>query len=200
MRRQGSIWFSMLLAGATLAPASALAQDAGLYHAQSGTLLTYAETETRVLYAVLTAQEFDVELTRSMVEELKRSIADAKKSVDRSTALLSESQQKLAPDFQKLREGVKAAEDQVVKLAADIQTEVKARASDDDSNEGEPVPEGGAEAAEKEKGPPPNWQLLKDGAGWLAIDLAAARSLHAKLAKSVKMPALAGPPKPKTKR
>lgn len=115
MKKPSSLSLALLTVAA-LAPTSALAQDAGLHHAQSGALIAYAESEVKVLYAALSAREFDMELTQRMVSELKRSVADAKKSTDRSTDLLSDAQEKLRPQLEKIRADLVAAEKQIQKL------------------------------------------------------------------------------------
>ena len=177
-----------------MAPA-AQAQDAGLHHAQTNSLLGFASSEVKVLAAALGARQFDLELTQSITKELKRTITDAKKSVDRTSALLDEKQEKLQPKFEALRAILVTAEKQVTKLEKDLDGSVTPYIEqflDEGSDD--------LELAKTEKVAEPDWDAIKAHAGWLNIDIGAARKAHGKLSSGAKMPRLRTPPKPKGKR
>lgn len=181
-----------LFAGLAAMATPARAQGPELQFAQAGALLAYAEAEVRLLYASLIAREYDPALTKSLIDELKRTLGDAKTRVDRTSALLDEKDAKLEPELLDLREKIKRIEGSLAKLAANIQEQTAPKA--------EPAGlESKKTADEDEDDEPPvrDWELLKRGAGWVAVDLEAARGSYAKLTKKLKMPNLVLPPKPK---
>lgn len=184
---------SLSLIACALLPMAATAQDAGPYHARSGALLALADEETKIVYAVLIAKVFDVELAKTLLGDLKDVLGDAKSSAFRASQLVEDA--KAAPELAKLDEALKAAEASLQKLALDLDRESKNMKVDDDS--GDIAPSAGAGA--DDGAPQPNWDVLKDGVGALHRDLTAARSQHHKLAKTVKPPALKAPPPPKKK-
>jgi chromosome segregation ATPase len=169
-------------------PSAAFAQQHEIYFHQTGALLAYADAEIRILYAAITAKEFDPEIAKRTVEELDRALSAAKNNADRTTALLPENMTNIQPDVAKLRELVKAAEDQLQKLGTDIEEQTSPKEEEDDDLE--------AAATGQRR----DWDLLKGGCGWLAVDLAAARDHYAKLAKKLKVKPATAAPKPKGKR
>lgn len=182
--------FSVLLLGS---PASA--QEPDLHHVRAGLQLASAAEETKLIHAALSAKVFDVGLTRSLVEEVARSIQSAKQSSDRAQALLPEAKQSLEAEFEKLRGVIKRAEDQAAKLRAVLTQETQGLEAEDQ--------EGGALDARADGDEPaaqPRWNVLKDETGWLFLDLSEARALHQKLGPKLKAPGLSAPPKPKSKR
>lgn len=182
-----------LHAGLTAAPA--YAQEPDLHHVRAGLQLAQAAEGTKLIHAALSAKVFDVGLTRALVEEVQRSIQDAKKSSDRAQALLPESKQSLEPEFEKLRAIIKRAEDQSAKLQSVLAQETQGLEAEDQ--------EGGSLDARDEGEAPasqPRWNVLKDETGWLYLDLADARAAHQKLGPKLKVPGLSAPPKPKAKR
>ena len=165
-------------------------------------MLDHAVGETKVLYAALSAREFDFDMTLRLAAETKRAIRDAKRAVDRSTDSLTEKQEKLRPEMKKLRDAVKAAEDQLAKVEKAIGSQVKPWMEAELEEEEEGESELADDVADKPaKAPPePDWDLIKGGIGWLYVDLSKAQSLHGRIAKKVKMPRLRTPPKPKGSR
>lgn len=182
----GMASFLLVLTASTRAGA----EDAVLHHAQSGALLEYADMETQILYATLSAKEFDVELAHSMLKELARTLNDAKRGVDRTRLLVSD--EKLEPELTKVLESVKRAENQLRDLTTDVeeQTGEKEPAHDDHRDE----------LGEAEEPPKRDWALLKNGTAWLYSDLKEARALHASAGKKLKGAPLKPPPKPSGKR
>ena len=179
-----------LVALLSLSPAVASAQQHEIYFHQAGALLQYGEAEVRILFAAITAKEFDPDATKKTIEELDRTMSTAKNMVDRVQASLPENMANLEPDLVKLREQVKAAEDQLRKLSTDIEEQTGAK-------------EEGEEAELDEEGkalPQRDWDLLKKGCGWLAADLATAKASYAKLAGKLKVKPVKAVPKPSGKR
>lgn len=148
----------------------AAAQDHRLHLGQAGALLDYAEFESRLLYAAVTARVFDLSLTQSTVEELNRSLTAAKKSLDRADALLPEGEESASKAILSIRNQLVQAERQLQAFSDLLQAE--AAALDDEDAE---VEEGEARQTD--------WQGLKSGAGWLAKDVRTALSGHRGLAK-----------------
>lgn len=180
---------------ASLAARSAEAQEPDLHHVRAGLQLTAAAEGTKLIHAALSAKIFDVGLARALVEEVERSIQDAKKSSDRAQALLPESKQPLEAEFEKLRALIKRAEDQAAKLKAVVAEETRGLEAEDQEG-------GGLDARDDGEAPAsqPRWNVLKDATGWLFLDLSEARGLHQKLGAKLKAPGLSAPPKPKSAR
>jgi hypothetical protein len=175
-----------------LAPAGARAEDAALHNAQAGALLTYADTEVKLLFTSVSGREFDLDLARALLVELKRAVPDAKKSVDRSAALLTDKQERLKPDLEALRAAVKAAEDDVQKVDAELEKQVVAAGKageDGDDADGE---DGTKKAGNLD------WEPLKGALAWLYADLSSSRTAQERVAKKFGL-ALKVPPKPKGK-
>lgn len=194
MTRSTSTFLAAFFATAAFSSVAA-AQEPQLHHVRAGLQLSAAAEGTKLIHAALSAKIFDVGLTRSLVEEVERSIQDAKKSSDRAQALLSEGQASLEPEYEKLRAAIKRAEDQAMKLKQVLTEETQGLEAEDQ--------EGGALDARGDGDTPPaqpKWALLKDETGWLYVDLSDARGLHQKLGGKVKAPGLSAPAKPKSKR
>lgn len=169
---------------------SARAEDAHLYHAQSGALLTFAEAEITILYNVLLAKEFDPEIVKGLLKDLERSVNDAKRTIDRTRIILGD--EKLEPEFTKMLDIVKKAESQVTRLATDVEEQ---------TGEKEEAPSDHREEPEEEAPKNRDWNLLKNDASWLFQDLKDARAAHAALAKKLKGVApMKTPPKATGKR
>lgn len=174
----------------SMTPAVASAQTHEIYFHQTGALLAYANAQVRILYAAITAKEFDPDATKKTVEELQRAVSTAKTMVDRVQGLLPENMAKLEPDLVKFREQVKAAEDQLRKLATDIEEQTAPKEEEEEpelDEEGKQVPQR-------------DWNLLKRGCGWLSADLAAAKSGYGKLVLKLKVKPVRAVPKPSGKR
>jgi hypothetical protein len=167
-------------------PAVAFAEDAGPHHVRAGIQLGAADEQLKLLYAVITAKEFDVELSKTLSADIKRAVGDAKSSAFRASALLGDAEKKAEPDFKKLQDGMKRVEDATAKLDEDLKEETAGLKPDED-------------AEESEEAKMPSWELLKDDAGALAKEISDARALHSKLAKMIKLPQLKAPPPPKKK-
>lgn len=176
-------------------PRPAAAQEPQLHHVRAGLQLGFAAEGTKLIHAALSAKVFDVGLTRALVEEVERTIQDAKKSSDRAQALLAEGQAGLEPEYEKLRAAIKRAEDQAMKLKQVLAQETQGLEAEDQEG-------GGLDARDDGEAPAaqPKWTLLKDETGWLYLDLVDARGLQQKLGGKVKAPGLSAPPKPKSKR
>lgn len=168
---------------------TAAAQGADLHYAQAGALLTYAESEVRILYAALSAKEFDPSITKSVIDELTRALNESKKRVDRTIPLLDEKDKAVEPDMLKLREAIKKCEDELTKLNTDIEEQTGAKGDDEEKKDDD-----------EEERPQTDWELLKRGTSWLSQDIGNAKTAYAALAKKLKLPTLAAPPKPKGKR
>jgi len=184
----------LLVTGLGFAAPPALAQSGKLHHIQSQTLLTFSSAETNLVYAALSAREFDMSLTNELIQSLRTSLRGAKKHLDKSTDLLSEKQEKLRPKFEKLRGILVTAERQLETLSKDVETQVKpfmdAMEGGDDRGQGEDT-----------AGPPePNWEALKKHVGWIALDLSKAQRLHRSLAGKIRATKLRTPRKPRGKR
>lgn len=177
----------------------AQAQDHSLHFAQAGALLDYSDAELRILYAAVTAREYDPKVTKETVEELKRALGDAKRYAGRASTLLPEKLAKHEPQVEKLRSAISAAEDQLTKLATDIDEQTKSLTSGD-----EEVELGSrAEAEDAEGAAEPatvNWDLLKSGTGWLSVDVGEARKMYKGLAGKLGVRSLPAAPKPRGKR
>ena len=169
----------------------AFAQDAGPHHAHAGALLALADEETKIVFAVITAKVFDVELAKTLVGELKEVIGNAKSSAFRAGQLVED--QKGASDLAKFDEVMRSVETSLQKLDADLASETKGIKVDDEGADIAPA----AGAGKEEAGPQPNWELLKDDVGGLYRDIGSARAQHGKLAKIVKASPLKAPPLPK---
>lgn len=181
---------------ATSLPQTAQAQDYSLHYVQAGALLDYADAEVRVLYAAVTAREYDPKVTKDTLKELKETLDKAKRHAGRAGTLLPENLMKHEPAVEKLRGEISKAEDQLVKLATDIDEQTKALFADEAEVElGERSEDTGeAEPAKTD------WDLLKKGTGWLGVDIAGARRMHKSLARKIKVKGLKFPPKPRGKR
>ncbi len=192
MKKLASILAFTFALGAVSTEARAEAYD--LYYAQAGALLVYAQGELNILYGALTAKEFDPKITKDTVAELDRTLSAAKRSVDRVIALLPEELGKNAPELEKLRASIKQCEDALTKLGNDI-TEQTGSTEETEAELGSRPEE------DLEETPPQrDWELLKRGTGWLAVDLKDARGKYSSLARKLKIKALKTPPKPRGKR
>src|SRR5262245_13946880 len=98
---------------------SASAEEARLYHGQSGVMLVFADGMTTILYNALLAKEFDPEIVKTLPKDLERMINDAKRAIDRTRIILGD--EKLEPEFTKLLDVVKRAESQLGRLSTDIE-------------------------------------------------------------------------------
>ncbi len=185
---------ALLLLALPLVPTAALAQDAALHHARAGAMLAAADEDTKILYAVLNAKVFDVELSKTLLSDLKRAVGEAKSSAFRASQLTED--EKVGAELAKLDESIRAVEASHQKLDADLKSETKDMKIDEDNPD--IAPAAGSKPAE-EGGKQPNWELLKDGVGALYADIGAAKALHVKLGKLVKATALKAPPAPKKK-
>lgn len=181
---------TLIIALSSLAPVLAHAQQHDIYFHQEGALLAYADAEVKILYAAITAKEFDPEATKKTLEELERTISSAKTMVDRVQATLPEDLANMEPELVKFRDQVKAAEDQLRKLATDIEEQTGAKEGEEEQE----LDEEGKPAVTRD------WNLLKKGCGWLAADLATARATYAKLAGKLKVKPVKPVPKPSGKR
>ena len=181
----------LLFCAGLAVPSSAWAEQHELYFHQTGALLNYAEAEVRILYAVLSAKQFDPDLAKKTVAELDRTFAAAKKSTDRATAHLPEKLASNEPALIKLRELIKNSEDQLQRLATDIEEQTAAPEADPDTQD---------ELEEAASAPTRDWELLKSGCGWLGVDLKAARSAYSKLVRKLKLRPVRAPKQPRGKR
>jgi hypothetical protein len=178
-----------LAALVSMTPAVASAQTHEIYFHQTGALLQYSEAVVKILFAGITAKEFDTESTKRTMEELERAVSSAKNMVDRLQGSLPENMSSFEADLVKFRGEVKTAEDHLVKLKNDIE-EQTGKGGDE---------EGGPDEEEGKTGPH-DWDLLKKGCGWLANDLATAKGTYAKLAVRLKVKPVKAVPKPSGKR
>ena len=78
-RTQVTMTFVALL---SMSPAVASAQQHKIYFHQTGALLAYAEAGVKILFAAITAKEFDPEAAKRTVEELDRSISTEEGSLE----------------------------------------------------------------------------------------------------------------------
>jgi hypothetical protein len=195
--RGKSLVGKMLVAVALAVASPARAQGPELSYAQAGALLSYADAEVKLLFGAINAKEFDPSMTRSLLDELKRSLEESKKRIDRSSALLDEKQAALEPELIKVRDAIRRVEGSLDKLTRDIEAQTGKLAAD--GEESGPAPEKKTEEEEAEA-PPRDWELLKRGAGWLGADLKDAQAAYGAVAKKLKVPAFPFPPKPKTPR
>jgi hypothetical protein len=190
-------WMVCALAavGIAAAEAPARAEDAALQQAQCGALLAYVDTELKVLFTNVSGREFDLDLARSVVGEMKRAIPDAKKAADRSGMLLSESQAKLKPEVEALRNAIKGAEDQLAKLEAELDKQATAagKSGDDDGDDDKDDKSGAKKLGNLD------WEPLKAAIGWLYADVSTARGQQDKLGKKLST-SLRVPARPKGKR
>ncbi|MCB9655679.1 MAG: hypothetical protein H6729_16265 [Deltaproteobacteria bacterium] len=199
--------FSVVLSTTTVTmPREARAQDIDLHFTQVGGQLERADGDLRVLNAGVTAKVFDPALAQAVIKELEAAFGAAKKSTDRSTALLSDAQRKFEPEMLKLREAIKACEDQLRLLATDIDEQTGGAAEDDGDDDADTPStalsgtddlERAANAPDKVKA---DWELLRASTGWLGVDLAAARDKYKRLARRLKLKPYPYPKKPKGKR
>lgn len=181
---------------ATSVPGTARAQDYTLHYTQAGALLDYSEVELRILYAAVTAREYDPKVTKDTLAELKDALGKAKRHAGRAATLLPENLMKHEPAVEKLRAEIGKAEDQLVKLSTDIEEQTKALFADEEEVElGERAEDSGEAAPAKT-----DWDLLKKGAGWLGVDLKGCKRMHKSLARKLKVKGLKAPPKPRGKR
>lgn len=173
----------------------AAAQDYALHYVHAGALLDYAEVELKILYAAVTARQYDPKITKDTLEELKRVLRDAKNQAGRAATLLPENLMKHEPAVEKLRSQISAAEDQLTKLATDIDEQTKSLFAEEEVELGERSDDTGeAEPAKVD------WDLLKKGTGWLNVDVQSAQRMHKSLARKIKVGRLKAPPKPRGKR
>lgn len=181
---------------ATSLPDTAQAQDYSLHYIQAGALLDYADTEARILFAAVTAREYDPKVTKETLAELKDALAKAKRNAGRAGTLLPENLSKHEPAVEKLRAEIGKAEEQLVKLATDIDEQTKALFAEESEVElGERTEESGDGEPAKT-----DWELLKKGTGWLGVDIQAAQREHKALARKLAVKSLKFPPKPRGKR
>jgi hypothetical protein len=189
-------FFAAVLVCGVGAARPAQAQDYTLAYGQAGALLTYAEAELRILYAGVTAREYDPKIIKDTLTELKRAIGDAKRQVGRAGTLLPDELSKHQEEVEKLRTAISKAEDQLNKLSNDIDEQTKGLAGE----EAEPELGERSEGDEGDEAPKVDWELLKADIGWLNVDLGTAKGLYGSVAKKLKVAALKVPPKPKGKR
>jgi uncharacterized coiled-coil protein SlyX len=181
-----------LVALLSMSPALASAQQHEIYFHQTGALLQFTEAEVKILFAAITAKEFDPDATKKTLEELERALSSAKNMVDRLQASLPENMSNMEQDLVKFRGEVKAAEDQLRKLTTDVEEQTGAKEGEEESPP-ELDEEGKTTGAH-------DWDLLKKGCGWLAADLATAKASYAKLAMKLKVKPVKPVPKPAGKR
>lgn len=161
---------SLLLAVGLLAlPGPARAQTHVLPYAQAGAALEYARAEARILYAAVTAKQFDLGFTRAILEQLETALAEAKRNVDKAETLLPEKMAKRSDALLALREKIVAAETQRAALLAAVTEETKVLTVEDEE--------------EAEDLPPTDWRRLERETKWLAADVRAAASAHGKLVR-----------------
>lgn len=176
--------------------APAQAQDYSLHYAQAGALLDYSDVQVKLLYAAVTASEYDANATKNTVAELKRSLGDAKRHAGRAATLLPEKLMKHEAHVEKLRAVISKAEDQLMKLQTDIDEQTKSLTAEAGEVElGERSDDDEAAAPVQA-----DWDLLKKGTGWLGVDVSGARRLHKSVARKIKVKSLRSPPKPRGKR
>ncbi len=159
-----------LLFLAVLVPGAASAQTHDLPYAQSGVALDYAEMEARVLYASVTAKQFDVPFTRNMLEQLGLGLAEAKRNLDRAEALLPESLEGRANAIRGVRDLVVAAETQLEKLRDFIVEQTKHLSAEEPDDEDE-----------DEEKPQTDWKQIERQTAWLSADIDAAKAALGKL-------------------
>lgn len=154
----------------------ARAQTHKLSYMQAGVALEYAEKETRILYAAVTAKQFDLGFTKAIVGQLEASLNESKSNVSRAESLLPEKLGRMSAQLEKVRERLVAAETQLEKLAAAIEEETKVLTIEDEE-----------EAAEL---PPTDWKLLETQTRWLSEDIRMAVRDHKKILNGlgVRMP------------
>jgi len=174
-----------------MSPAVASAQQHEIYFHQAGALLAYADAEIKILFAAITAKEFDPEATKKTVEELDRAMSATKNMVDRIQATLPENMASMEPELVKFREQVKAAEDQLRKLGNDIDEQTGTKEGEEEQPE---LDDEGKQIGNRD------WDLLKKGCGWLSNDLSVARATYGKLAGKLKVKPVKPVPKPAGKR
>jgi hypothetical protein len=181
----------MILGALWLVPGVASAQQHEIYFHQTGALLAYADAEVKILFAALTAKEFDPDATKKTLEELDRTVSASKNMVDRIQATLPEDMSAMEPELVKFREKVKATEDQLRKLTTDIEEQTGSKDGEEEQPE---LDEEGKEVGQRD------WNLLKKGCGWLSSDLALVRDAYAKLGPKLKVKPVKPVPKPSGKR
>lgn len=174
---------SALALFAAAAPASA--QTHHLPYVQAGVSLDYAESEVRILYAAVTARQFDLGLTKQTLEEVKEGLRDAKVALDRAETLLPEKLAGRSEAVLAVRERVVTAEAQVEKLAEAIVEQTRVLTEEEE---------------DVEDLPPTDWKLLERQTGWLAVDVAAARTAHGRLGPALKARMPKKVPRPRGKR
>src|SRR5687768_15230592 len=125
----------MILGALWLVPGVASAQQHEIYFHQTGALLAYAEAGVKILFAAITAKEFDPEAAKRTIEELDRSISTAKNMVDRIQGALPENLANMEADLVKFRGEVKATEDQLRKLKTDIEEQTGKEGDEEDAPE-----------------------------------------------------------------
>lgn len=182
---------SLVALGAVAFSTSARAEDASLYHAESGALLAFADADVTIVYNVLLAKEFDPELAKTLLKDLERSVNDAKRAIDRTRIVLGD--EKLEPEFVKLLDVVKRAESMVTRFTTDVEEQTGSKEDEPsdhrDDEEGSDTPKHH------------DWNLLKNDAAWLFQDIKDARTMHAAVGKKIKGAApLKSPPKASGKR
>lgn len=192
-----AILVSPLIAALGLAANVAQAQNSSLHHAQAGALLAYASADVTIVHGAVTSRQFDLSLTESLVNELVRTLRDAKRSTDKAADLLDEKQENLRPDLEKVRTVLVRAEKECAKLKNAIETEVKPyiEASLEEESDELAAPTGA-----KPEVTEPRWDAIKTTIGWLSVDVAEAQKLHAAVGKKLKGPKPTAPKKPKGKR
>jgi hypothetical protein len=163
--------------------ATATAQDHTLHMAQAGALIDYAEFETRLLFNAVTARIFDPDITQSAAEELGRTLAAAKKSLDRADALLPESKAGASKGILKIRDNLVQAERQLQSFSGLLEAQIAALSGDESEEE-----------EEGEEGPKADWNALRASAVWLAADVRKADRGHAALSKRLRIRLKPAPP------
>lgn len=176
--------FAAVLAG----PATAAAQNHDLHMAQAGALIDYAKVETRLLYSVMSARVFDLALANASVEELARTLSAAKKSLDRTDALLPESMSGQSPRILKVRDQLVRAERQLEAFKSLLEQETAAMSAEEDEED--------EEAEEGEEPRRTDWAGMKTSVAWLAKDVGSVDASYSTLAKSMGI-RLKTPPAPR---
>lgn len=184
-------------AAMTLGANTAQAQTHDLYFAQAGAALTYSFAEVRLLYGAITSRAYDPKITTETLEELKRALASAKRQTDRATALLPKKMAKSGPTMERLRKAIVKCERTLAKVETNIDEQTRSIVEEDDATElGRPLEVESPKAAPKKI----NWRLLKRSAGWLAVDIKAARKFYKDAAMQVARRSLRSPPRPRGRR
>lgn len=177
---------ALVALGLAAQAAPAMAQTHALPYAQAGVALDYADDEVRVLYAAVTAKQFDLGFTQQTLTEIENALANAKRNIDRAETLLPDGMSKMSAPVLAVREKIVAAETQLEKLKVVITEQTKALTMEDEE--------------EAEELPPTDWKLMEAETGWLAMDIGEAGKAHGKLSGKLKAKMPGKVKKPRGKR